>query len=254
MAVPTNGIVIIATDALGADGFTNKEFPDSPILDKGFSLQSFAYQHANYLHNNHGDWLRYINEEQVPAVATDVTTLENRNINTTSPLTGGGNLTSDLTLAINDATTLQKGAVQLIDSVTSTSILLAPTAKAVKLAKDTADTAQSDIDTHEGLSNPHTDSQATSDLVFTSGTLADGATVPIPAGFALGDCHITITQPSTIPPAWDIDENAARVHYQTECKLVGGVVVSSVTTNNGTTAVRTPVNVAYVLIGRKGTF
>lgn len=62
-------------------------------------------------------------------------------ITTSSPLTGGGDLSTNRTFAINDATTAQKGAVQLSSSVTSTSEILAATPKAVKDAYDLANTA-----------------------------------------------------------------------------------------------------------------
>jgi len=61
-----------------------------------------------------------------------------RTIATTSPLKGGGNLSSNLTLSIDSATTSKKGAVQLTNSVTSTSTTLAASAKAVKAAYDKA--------------------------------------------------------------------------------------------------------------------
>ena len=61
-----------------------------------------------------------------------------RTIATTSPLKGGGNLSSNLTLSIDSATTSKKGAVQLTNSVTSTSTTLAASAAAVKAAYDKA--------------------------------------------------------------------------------------------------------------------
>jgi len=61
-----------------------------------------------------------------------------RTIATTSPLKGGGNLSSNLTLSIDSATTSKKGAVQLTNSVTSTSKTLAASAAAVKAAYDKA--------------------------------------------------------------------------------------------------------------------
>jgi hypothetical protein len=59
-----------------------------------------------------------------------------RAINTTSPLQGGGNLSADRTLSIQDGTTAQKGAVQLYGGTDSTSNSLAATAGAVKTAYD----------------------------------------------------------------------------------------------------------------------
>lgn len=64
-----------------------------------------------------------------------------RAINTTSPLTGGGDLSADRTLGIDSATTAQAGAVQLSSATNSTSEVLAATPKAVKDAYDLANTA-----------------------------------------------------------------------------------------------------------------
>jgi phage-related tail fiber protein len=59
-------------------------------------------------------------------------------ISTTSPLTGGGDLSANRTFAIDDATTAQKGAVQLSSLTNSTSEILAATPKAVKDTYDLA--------------------------------------------------------------------------------------------------------------------
>jgi phage-related tail fiber protein len=64
-----------------------------------------------------------------------------RAVNTTAPLTGGGALNADRTLGIQDATTAQKGAVQLTDSVSSTSTTTAATPNSVKAAYDLASSA-----------------------------------------------------------------------------------------------------------------
>jgi len=64
-----------------------------------------------------------------------------RTISTTSPLTGGGDLSANRTLAIDDATTSVKGAVQLSSSTSSTSTTLAATPSAVKTAFDLANAA-----------------------------------------------------------------------------------------------------------------
>ena len=58
-------------------------------------------------------------------------------VSATSPLTGGG-LSGALTIGIQDASTSQKGAVQLSDSTSTTSSVLAATPTAVKSAYDLA--------------------------------------------------------------------------------------------------------------------
>lgn len=61
-------------------------------------------------------------------------------VNVTSPITGGGT-SGDVTIAIQDALTTQKGAVQLSDSTSTTSSVLAATPTAVKAAYDLANAA-----------------------------------------------------------------------------------------------------------------
>lgn len=58
-------------------------------------------------------------------------------VNVTSPITGGGT-SGAVTIAIQDASTTQKGAVQLSSSTSSTSTTLAATPSAVKTAYDLA--------------------------------------------------------------------------------------------------------------------
>jgi hypothetical protein len=62
-------------------------------------------------------------------------------VTATSPLTGGGT-SGAITVGIQDASTTQKGSVQLSDSTSTTSSVLASTPTAVKAAKDAADAAQ----------------------------------------------------------------------------------------------------------------
>jgi hypothetical protein len=61
-------------------------------------------------------------------------------ITATTPLTGGGT-SGAITVGIQDALTTQKGAVQLSDSTSTTSSILAATPTAVKSAYDLANTA-----------------------------------------------------------------------------------------------------------------
>jgi len=61
---------------------------------------------------------------------------QTRTVNTTPPLNGGGALSGNLTLSIQDSTTTQKGAVQLNNTLTSTSTSQALTAAQGKVLKD----------------------------------------------------------------------------------------------------------------------
>ena len=79
-------------------------------------------------------------QSQVTNLGTDLAAKapNARTISTTSPITGGGDLSANRTLAIDDATTSAKGAVQLSSSTSSTSTTLAATPSAVKTAYDLA--------------------------------------------------------------------------------------------------------------------
>ena len=66
MAVPTEPILVIATAQLSGDGFTNKESPTAPVTNEGYGKQGLPYQQANYLWHWQANWLKYINEEQIP--------------------------------------------------------------------------------------------------------------------------------------------------------------------------------------------
>jgi len=68
MAAPDESILVIATDNLGGDGFVSKVAPVSPVTNEGYGKQSLNYQQLNYLFNNQAQWLKYINEEQIPTV------------------------------------------------------------------------------------------------------------------------------------------------------------------------------------------
>lgn len=64
-----------------------------------------------------------------------------RTISTTSPLSGGGALSGNLTLSVNAGTTSAAGILQLTDSTSSTSTTTAATPNSVKTAYDLANTA-----------------------------------------------------------------------------------------------------------------
>lgn len=64
-----------------------------------------------------------------------------RTISTTSPLTGGGALSSNLTLAVSAGSTSSAGVLQLTDSTSSTSTTTAATPNSVKSAYDLANAA-----------------------------------------------------------------------------------------------------------------
>jgi hypothetical protein len=109
------------------DNFTNPTATDT--------LDSATVPHASQ-HTNINDAVEAI-ETALGANLANVV-LPARTISTTSPLSGGGDLSDNRTLSIADATTSVKGAVQLTDSVSSTSTTTAATPNSVKTAYDFA--------------------------------------------------------------------------------------------------------------------
>lgn len=90
-----------------------------------------------------------ITESQVTNLTTDLGNKVDttRTISTSSPLSGGGDLTANRTITIQDASTTQKGATQLTDSTSSVSTTTAATPNSVKSAYDLATTANSGLST-----------------------------------------------------------------------------------------------------------
>ncbi|NBR24476.1 MAG: hypothetical protein EBU08_12035 [Micrococcales bacterium] len=109
------------------DNFANPTATDT--------LDSATVPHASQ-HANINDAVEAI-ETALGANLANVV-LPARTISTTAPLSGGGNLSANRTLTIADATTSVKGAVQLSDSTSTTSSVLAATPTAVKSAYDAA--------------------------------------------------------------------------------------------------------------------
>jgi len=81
-----------------------------------------------------------ITESQVTNLTTDLGNKvgTSTTISTTAPLAGGGDLSTNRTLSIADATTTVKGAVQLTDSTSSTSTTTAATPNSVRTAYELA--------------------------------------------------------------------------------------------------------------------
>lgn len=88
-------------------------------------------------------------------------------VTATSPLTGGGT-SGAITVGIQDASTTQKGSVQLSDSTSTTSSVLAATPTAVKAAKDAADAAQ----TTATAAIPKSTVTTAGDVIYATGSSA----------------------------------------------------------------------------------
>lgn len=76
-----------------------------------------------------------------PSQVTGTAVVATRTLSTTAPLAGGGDLSANRTLTIADASTTVKGAVQLEDSVISTSTVKAATPNSVRIAYEAGNNA-----------------------------------------------------------------------------------------------------------------
>jgi len=95
-------------------------------------------------------------------------------VTVSSPITGGGT-SGTVNIAIQDALTTQKGSVQLSDSTSTTSSILAATPTAVKSAYDLATTANTAAGTAQTTANaaiPKSTVTTAGDVIYATGTSA----------------------------------------------------------------------------------
>ena len=97
-------------------------------------------------------------------------------------------------------------------------------------------------------------------IAVLTGTIADGGTIPLPAGFSEAQCKFMVSMardnPEDIP--WDIDESGRHMHYGYECTLNGRVVSCKVWLNknrttggNGNPEITVPGRANYLVIAYK---
>jgi len=129
-----------ATGATGAAGATGNTGPAGPTGSTG-PAGATGPAGPSAVSTNAGNKATLGTDSLVFVGADSDKVNTTRTISTTSPLTGGGDLSANRTLAIDDASTSQKGAVQLTDSTSSTSTTTAATPNSVKSAYDLATAA-----------------------------------------------------------------------------------------------------------------
>ena len=72
-------------------------------------------------------------------------------------------------------------------------------------------------------------------IAVLTGTIADGGTIPLPAGFSEAQCKFMVSMseddPTYVP--WDINENGNNRHYYTKCYVTDRVVTAKVYHGSG---------------------
>jgi hypothetical protein len=116
-------------------------------------------------------------------------------VNVTSPITGGGSAGA-VTIGINAATTSVVGAVQLSDSTSTTSSVLASTPTATKSAYDLANTANTAAGAAQTTAN---DAIAKSTLTTAGDIIYRNATVPVRLGIGTAGQVLKVNSGATAP-------------------------------------------------------
>ena len=155
------------------DSFTNPAATDT--------LDSATVPHAAQ-HDNINDAVTAI-ETALGANLANVV-LPARSISTTAPLTGGGDLSANRTLAVSAGSTSASGVLQLMDSVSSTSTTTAATPNSVKTSYDLANaavakTAYKASWGSDSVQETFTRFSATSSLTIATGTMRYVQFVPV---------------------------------------------------------------------------
>ena len=67
-------------------------------------------------------------------------------------------------------------------------------------------------------------------IAVLTGTIADGGTIPLPAGFSEAQCKFMVSMSEDDPTyaPWDINEGGSNRHYYTKCYVTGRVVTAKV--------------------------
>ena len=174
----TNGTSITGLAALAADDFVQincyNNFSVASLPSTSITGTIANNQLANSAITINGNAISLGGSVSLPGDIESVTA--------TSPLTGGGS-TGALTVGIQEASTSQRGSVQLSDSTSTTSSVLAATPTAVKSAYDLANGAI-----------PKTLTTTTGDIIYASSADA-------PARLGIGSTGNILTVSGGVP-AW----------------------------------------------------
>ena len=92
----------------------------------------------------------------------------------------------------------------------------------------------------------------TSDVSITTGTIAHGGTIPLPAGYTAAQCKFFVSPNLTNPSwrAWDIAENESHMQFRMECSVTAARVVTAMMWyNDSRSQISGTAN--YIIIGIK---
>lgn len=104
--------------------------------------------------------------------------------------------------------------------------------------------------------NSKTVSTIVGKIIVVTGTIANGATIPLPEGFTSGQvyCMVSISDDNPSATTWELDEISNTVHSRSHCSVTAGRVVTCYTDvwNFLTTSYQQHSGIAnYILIGYK---
>ena len=100
-------------------------------------------------------------------------------------------------------------------------------------------------------SHTHALTLDTNNISILTGTILNGETIPLPAGYHEGQCSwiVSFDDINVNSGSWDIRESGAQLHLRSKCYTTGRVVTSVLIVNSGTISLTASAN--YIIIGVK---
>lgn len=242
MAQPTNPLIVWASDdvILPNAQRPNKSLPSESLIQTGWDLsQKPAADEWNYLLNNNGQYIKWLIEEKINEFLkksenlndldnkiTARTNLDvfstaqvnNKTISAGNGLTGGGDLSVNRTISMGNPSTVGPA---------------------------TSNTASGTTHTHA--------LDVTGNVSILTGTISNGGTIPLPAGFTQAQCKwfVSMGDSNVGDTGWDINESEVRDHYRTRCTADANRVVTVYTTVWDGAPINIAASANYIIIGVK---
>lgn len=240
---PTNPIIRIAENdtTLPSTGLSNKLEPATLAKQTGFDANILlSAEHLNYILDNFGEWLQY-NKDVVD-----------------SQITAGDGLDSD-------AGTIGEGQTLSVDDTVVRTLRQILAGNGLVTGGDLSADVTVDMGTPSttgaGSSNSVTaDSHAhaltldTNNISILTGSILNGETIPLPAGYSESQCSwmISFDDINVNSGGWDVPESGTFVHLKSNCYTTGRVVTAELlATNTGTGFVTLDASANYIIIGVK---